>query len=263
MSPSPPLSRPPDLLAGFISVHPDPGLPELVMAGEQWGHGGQFIGEHRHEVWEFYHQVSGESRWRVPGKNWKLAPGSLLAVPPGVSHRMDAPQPEEHHYYFAAIDPEAVRKRHPELPDVFRGRTAWMRENAHAVAPVFATLVREVSLLKEARGLGLRLAVDALLLEIARTAGSRAAPLSATLAWHPGVERAVGVIRQNPGQSLTVASLARARELVESSNLPLTQMAHELGFASSQHLSGAFREAFGCPPRTWKMRSGQSRKSSN
>jgi transcriptional regulator GlxA family with amidase domain len=163
------------------------------------------------------------------------------------------------------------------------------------VAPVFATLVREVSLLKEARGLGLRLAVDALLLEIARTAGSRAAPLSATLAWHPGVERAVGVIRQNPGQSLTVASLARlaglsaghltelfkahvgctphrfilqcrlerARELVESSNLPLTQMAHELGFASSQHLSGAFREAFGCPPRTWKMRSGQSRKSSN
>jgi AraC-like DNA-binding protein len=282
------LSRSPELLAGFIAVRPEPEVPELVMVGEQWGAGGQFIGEHTHDIWEFYYQVSGESVWRVRSEEWALQTGGLMVMPPGVPHRMAKRQEKDHHYYFVGVDVSQVTTRLKALPDVFRGSTALRCDAMLGVAPAFAALVREVSLIKSARPLGLRISLDMLVLEVGRAmeslrSGERP---ERAFAWHPGVERAVGMIRQDPGRDWSVEALARlaglseghltelfkthvgcaphqfilqtrlerVRELVEESDLSLTQMAMELGFSSSQHLSSAFRKQFGRAPRTLRKR---------
>jgi AraC-like DNA-binding protein len=279
MKQAPLLSRPADLLAGFITVRPEAEVPELVMAGEQWAPGGQFIAKHWHPVWEFYLQVEGVSLWRVDNRTHRLRPGTLLAVAPRVPHLMSRRQVAGHHYYFAAIDVRACRTRVPGLPHPLSPDRAIVVSGATGVARAFAALVREVALVQPWRSLGLRLAVDSLVLETWRAISQPALPPRAT-GWHPGVERVVTLVQQQPGRPWNVRALARlaglseghltarftadvgttphrfvlktrlerARDGLEHSDVSLTQLAQDLGFASSQHLSTAFRRAYGHPP---------------
>jgi AraC-like DNA-binding protein len=279
MKSEPQLSRPADLLAGFIAVRPDPGVPELVMAGEQWAPGGQFIAEHSHPVWEFYLQVDGDSAWRADHRTHRLRPGTLLVVAPNVAHRMSRRQAAGHHYYFAAIDLRACRARIPDLPHPLAPDRVTVLAGANGPARAFATLVREVTLVQPSRPIGLRLAVDSLVLETWRILSYPNSPPRA-IGWHPGVERVVTLVQQQPGRAWNVRALARlaglseghlterfvtdvgttphrfvlqtrlerARDSLEHSDVSVTQLAQDLGFASSQHLATAFHRRFGRSP---------------
>ncbi len=48
--------------------------------------------------------------------------------------------------------------------------------------------------------------------------------------------------------------LEKAKALLTSTDLPITQIAFDLGFCASQHFSGHFKRAFGQTPKAWRKK---------
>jgi hypothetical protein len=69
--------RPQGLLAGFIATTPESAVSELVHIGEQWAPSTFLIPDHAHDVWEFYMQIGGESRWDAEGETYILKAGDF------------------------------------------------------------------------------------------------------------------------------------------------------------------------------------------
>ena len=270
-------SGPPELLAGFHAYGPDPDVPELDHAGEQWASRRLLIPTHVHPVWEFYAQVSGESCWDGPDSSYLLRPGDFFAVPPDVPHRMhDRPQ-DRHHFFFAAIDLDVVLARLPDVAPLWREEVICV-VGAASLLPPFRHLIREISLSLPHRAAGLRLALDGLVLESSRLLGATPgeAALSLTLR-HPAVRRAKDVLDGEPGRAWRLADLAQtagvlpnhlvecftrevgvsprryllgvrvrmAQEMLTGSDVGVTDLALELGFASGQHFAATFKRLTG------------------
>jgi hypothetical protein len=51
-------------VSGFDATNPDPDVPEVAHAGEQWLPMHYPIGVHSHEVFEFSFQIDGVSSWQ-------------------------------------------------------------------------------------------------------------------------------------------------------------------------------------------------------
>jgi AraC family transcriptional regulator len=276
--------RPRGLLAGFHAQEPESAVPELVHIGEQWAPGAFYIKEHAHEVWEFYVQVSGESLWDAPpsqGKSrrdatYELRPGCFFAVAPGVRHKMHDHAPGKHHFYFAAVNLDEVLARHAPLRELWHGRRVVFCENGENLIAPFRQLVREVSLEMPQRALGIRLALDGLVLEASRLL-DESSTHNAPMLGHPAVARVKQLLDSQPQRNWTLKELAhetglspnhlaerfadeigvpprryllqrrieRAQELLRLSDIPVTDLAMELGFSSSQHFASAFRKTTG------------------
>lgn len=67
--------------------------------------------------------------------------------------------------------------------------------------------------------------------------------------------------RMGPGRYLTEVRLARARDLLERSRLPLAAVAQSCGFASADYLGAAFRRATGTTPLRWRQHRAPSGRS--
>lgn len=278
------ISHPKGILAGFHFHKPEPAVTELIFCGEYWAMPEWFIGEHEHEVWELYFQLDGVSEWAGPNQTYRLQPGSFLAVAPNVRHRMSKPARQKHHFFYAAIDLAAVFRRNPSLRDLWRGHTLVYRPNVESVAAPFRQLVREVTLAQSHRPAGLRLALDALVLEATRaltTAGGRS-----FVGAHPAVVRVKELLDHQcqrawrladlarvaglspthlaelftrdvglpPRQYLLQVRIERAKQYLPQKTIPITTLALELGFSSSQHFAAVFRRLTGTTPREYARR---------
>ncbi|MEI6083526.1 MAG: AraC family transcriptional regulator [Verrucomicrobiota bacterium] len=273
------ITHPKGVLAGFHFDKPGADVPELIFCGEHWAMPEWFIGNHRHEVWEFYFQLDGGSDWAGPKQSYRLQAGGFLAVGPRVVHRMVDRSRQKHHFYYAALDLELVFKRQPSLRAAWTGQTLLYRPNAESVGAPFQQLVREVTLAHAHRSAGLRLAVDALVLEATRSlaavggrslVGAHSAVVRvkelldhqyqqswrlADLARVAGLSpthlaelftRDVGV---PPRQYLLQVRVERAKHYLALKTIPITTLALELGFSSSQHFAATFKRLTGKSPR--------------
>lgn len=284
--PPPKFQRPRNLLAGFHAEYPDPAVPELVHAGEQWAASDFRILEHAHEVWEFYLQLEGGSEWQGPRGRYSLAPGAFFAAPPGVVHYLAAVPSAKFHFYYAALALEPVFTRLPELAEPWREREIrCVAGGASAMAP-FRQLIREITVPLEHRGPALRLAVDSLVLEATRLIENQgvASPPRSLVTLHPAVLRAREILDREPQKNWRLAELAnmaglspthlaecftreiglsphqyllatrleRAKAALRESDVPVTELALDLGFSSSQHFAAAFRKHTGTTPRAWR-----------
>lgn len=279
------ISHPSDLLAGFIAVRPSAAVPELIMAGQQWGPRGQRIARHAHDVWEFYYQARGVSRWKTTVRAITLEPGGLFAVPPGMQHEMTAVEGDEHEYFFAALELLPALRRLGLSPEASPPPRLAVIPAAHAAGEAFRALVREISLARPLRDVGLRLALDGLALEVLRWLKHPREESSLT-GMHPAVERAARLMEQDLAKNWRLETLAklsgvsaghlgvlfrremgtspidfllekrmeRARQLLQQGRLSVTRIAQDLGFSSSQHFAGIFRQRHGCAPTAFRCR---------
>ena len=274
------LSRPSGLRAGFHADVHDP-VSGLVHAGEQWVPEQFLIEPHDHPVWEIYLQLHGITHWVAGAESYVLQPGHLFAVPPNLEHHL-AGRSGNHHFYFAALDLEPVVRRQPALAMSWP-KTVVHRE-AGELAYAFAQLVRELTTRYEYAETGLALAVDHLVLAVARSMTPTAVP---QLAMHPAVrtvkrlldqefherwtlqqladrvglapsylaELFVDQLGQPPHRYLNERRIDRARQLLETSDVTITALALSLGFSSSQHFARVFRQLAGVTPTGYRSSS--------
>ena len=278
------ISFPTALVAGFHAERPFADFPELVHAGEQWAPPSFDIPEHSHDVWELFYQIDGTSRWEAEGVTFDLEPHSFFAAPPNLLHRMGGRPKAKHHFFFAAIDFDALHDRLPiAFPDWPRSQAVHLAR-ADTIYSPFRRLIREVTADLPQASTGVYLALSSLVLEIHRIEArsrsglgnlslgdgdnairhSAVARVKAAMDAEPGgrwslqemsdraglspayfVERFTRDVGIAPHQYLMSIRIARAKELLGQTDLPITILALDLGFASSQHFAATFKRYTG------------------
>lgn len=273
---------PEGVLAGF-HAEPRDAASGLVHGGESWAGPAYAIRPHTHRAWEIYVQAHGSTRWSVAGDEVSLDEGALLAVAPRVPHALVG-RPGRHHFFYAAVSLDVVAARVPETV------AAWPRGAAYAVLPRAGSLhaplrllMRELASRLPLSREGLRAAVDAVVVETARVFGTsgRGAP---ALALHPAAQRARDLLDERFAEPWTVAALARectvspshlfevftravglppmrylqerriarAAELLATTDLPVVDVATATGFGSATHFGRVFKAAVRRTPRDYR-----------
>mgnify|MGYP001038263203 CR=1 FL=1 len=57
-----------------------------------------------------------------------------------------------------------------------------------------------------------------------------------------------------PYHYVLACRLEEAKQRLDQTNAPITQIAFDLGFCASQHFSSHFKRAFGVTPNAWRKR---------
>lgn len=274
-------------LRGFAANLLQVGVPGLHHAGEGRAPTTWLIRSHRHPVWELYYQVSGRAtRWRVEEEVLVVPAGGLLAVQPETEHAMAAAAEEPYHFYYAALDTEALLGDEPDVLEVWRRRQPHLVAEAGTIVPAFQAFLSEVTTSQPFRRSGLRHTAVRLLVEAARLFG--AGRRRRSLALHPAVARAQRLLEQDLEGGLSLPELARrvdlspayltqlfirqlgegpvryrlrarverALLLLGETDLSITEIAAELGFSSAQHFATVFRQRVGATPRAWRRLHG-------
>lgn len=132
-----------------------------------------------------------------------------------------------------------------EIFDDARDALGWLGQDAD-VARELDAIVRESTgrsgLLARLRALLREHLLDTDLAEAARRLGVSERTLQRRLA-----EEDTSFVAE-----LLAARLAEAQRRMRESDAPLATIAFETGFSSQQHLSSAFKRAFGCTPSAWR-----------
>lgn len=275
--------RPKGVVAGFHAENPNREVPELVQIGEQWLSADHMVPVHTHTVWEFHLQISGESRWSGLGQTYTLMAGYFLAVPPNIRHQMHEKSKIKHHFFFVVFDFSPVVQRHPKLEKFWRQKLIVVIPRAESLMAPFRQLIHEVAISHPLPALGLRLTLDHLVLEASRLFLNRKTP-SSLVAVHPAVLRAKERLEKEPSRRWTLSNLSqvsglsachlaerftrdvgipphqyllqmrieRAKEMLRQSDLPITDLALEMGFSSSQHFASAFKRLTGVTPQHYR-----------
>ena len=277
----------PGVLSGF-HVEGDPSGADsgLLHGGESWASTAYFVDAHMHAGWEVYLQAYGRSRWRAGHRTVELLPGHVLAVPPGIRHAMTDRPAARHHFFYAGFDLDRVARRHGALRLAWEGAGVLHEPDGTALDAPFRRLVRELGHELPLPEVGVATALDALVLEATRLlrAPSGHALLGTV---HPAVARARALLDSRYPERWSMALLAhevglstahltevfarevgvppmrylverrveRAAELLRGTDLPVTAIALELGFASSSHFSRVFKQLAQVPPRDFRRAS--------
>ena len=276
----------PGVLSGFhVEGDPSGAGTGLLHGGESWVSTSYFVDAHRHAGWEVYLQSSGRTSWRAAGQDLELLPGHVLAVPPGTVHEMVDRPSARHHFLYAGFDLSGVARRHPGLQTAWQDAPLLHEADGRALEAPFRRLVRELAHDFPLADVGVATSLDVLVLEatrLLRAPGGRV-HLSAV---HPAVARARSLLDDRCTDPWTVPGLARAvdlspghlaevftrevgvpphrylverrveraTELLAGTDLPLTAIAYELGFASSSHFSRVFKSLVRATPRDYRRR---------
>lgn len=256
----------------------------LLHAGENWVGDRYVVADHEHRGWELFLQLHGASRWEVGGYDLHLAPGWLVAVPPGTRHRTEprARTGGRHHFAYAAFDADVVGRRRPALAGIWPGRTLWTAQGAALTAP-FRALIREVGEQRRHGDVALEAALDLLVVEAARCllgddparprmprspvvaqarrllddAYDRPWRLS-ELAAACAVSRArlaelfTAEVGQPPYAYLLERRVERAAELLRTTTRSVAEVAAEVGFSSHAQLGRTFARVLGMTPSEWR-----------
>jgi AraC-like DNA-binding protein len=270
--------RPEGLLAGYHAESPVPGVPEIEHFGEQWAPRSYRIGFHEHNTWELYLQLKGETVWDALGRGHRIAPLGLLAMPPGVLHRLHTPD-SPHHFFYLAVEVSAVLADQPDILSAWRAKHILTTANGQTMLAPFQTLAREATLDLPYRAVGALSALRHLLIEASRLFSTKR-PASNLFPLHPAVMRARDLMDGQPERNWSLAELAaranvsaahlgerfreqivvsprqyliqvrvdRAINRLRDSELSITQIALDFGFSSSQHLATTIRKRTGKSP---------------
>lgn len=271
--------RPRRVLAGFQAAFDDDPQAPLRQAGEQWLPQDRQINSHANDGWELLYQAKGWTDWKLGRHRFRVPTGGFYLIAPGVRHALLRCGGEDIHIYYTVFEPQ--RCLAPEDQFLLRD---WPRQfhvggESHSLAAPFQALMREVTL-ERGHHTGLRIQLAALCIEVHRLLGAKPTRLrEASLhpaAWrarecltnHPGhawrldelaalagvsVPHLIEIFRaefsETPMQYLRRQRLNRARALLRGGEWPITRIALETGFASSQHFASACRAHFGCSPK--------------
>jgi AraC-like DNA-binding protein len=267
--------RPKGALAGFYVFQG--GSPGVVLreGGELWTPREWPIRWHRNPCWELYYQRKGRSEWAIGRTRFTVPAGGYYLIAPQVRHRVVEFQ-DEAHFFFAVFDPGRLgRGCGRNWPESHR-----YGGGAHALETPFRGLMREITLSNRDKERGIRIYLTALCLEVDRLLSGHPPSIESLIEAHPAASRArellvsqperpwkldelaalsgvsiphlIELFRRDfgrtPRQFLLAYRIEKANELLQSTDRSVTEIAMELGFASSQHFANCFRRHAGRTP---------------
>ncbi len=268
--------RPKGVLSGYSSIESGESGSVVLEAGEHWVARDWKIGRHANAGWEIFYQPAGVSQWRCGAKRFEVPPGGFYLIAPRVAHELLEFRGSEAHYFFAVLRPGGLAgKRNLDWP-----RPCVWGSNAFALETPFRGLIRELTLAGADKVQGLNCYAAALGLEISRLL-ARNEQIEPALRLHPSVVRACELFEEHPAERWRLDELAslcavsvphlislfrrdtgqtprqyllrrrieRAAAMLQNKERPVTEIAHELGFSSSQHFATAYRKLRGKPAR--------------
>ncbi len=267
-------------------LEPHPELPELPAIGwsRQNAAIGNILASHEHaQAFELVLVASGRLHWWVENERLTLSSGTLVCTRPGENHgSVDRIlEPSEILWAQFRLDLNnafglgyAARKEVDSLlrnasrtgmaTDHQRRHMTGMLEEIHRPQPRF-WLIRAMAV--------------CFMTEAAEALTEPAMPEP-----DPRIRAAIEHLRQNLGEKIAIPALAktvglseswfhqlfrqgtglsaadwisrerieRAKDLLGNSELSVTEIAHELGFSSSQYFATSFRKQTGVPPSSWR-----------
>ena len=262
---------------GFHAIELREIVPEVVDLGEHWETPGSLEEAHQHGYWELGYAVQGTSELHLGGgRRFHLSAGSFWSVTAGTDHWLRQGPEARHHRLFLGLQLPVMVARHSEwnLRDILRDVV--VLHEVYQFEQLFSRIVTEGATRSRYQTAALRLGVDALLLEIVRagTGGNRE---TAKVAVHRAVSRALNLLqtrfrenwslerlasesglsrarlaqlfRQQIGTSIHKAlnkvRVEHAQTLLRDSDLSISQIAADCGFATSQHFARIFRQLIG------------------
>lgn len=192
----------------------------------------------------------------------------------------------------STLPPWILKTAGSELPRIdlswADGQTCIHIPDAYSLMAPFAQLARELTNDLPQSDVGVLLAVEHLLLEVSRLRdpAGRGRLLSSR---HPAVSRACELLEQHPESRWSLERLAsevglspnylaqlfsrevgspphsylaeqrirRAKDVLARTDVPITALAYELGFSSSQHFARVFKAQTGCSARVYRQTSRQ------
>lgn len=272
--------------SGYVVWDPEPTLPELKHAGEEWAFPEWATSIHSHPFHELHLQLTGSTEWETADGALTVERNMLVGIAPHIRHKMRPLGPRAHHFIYCSLDIATVLRRF-NLPGdhPFFTRPSFLIQNAEELVAPFTTLSREIRQRRTSRRELIELCIGSIALmlhRVATTEGEEEPPdepfdplLIARmkrfigehlnervsieqLAQHLNVSRSTlfEVTRRELGKSPAAyqmeCRMEVARKMLQTAGLPLTQIAHELGFNSSQHFSTAFRKLFGQTPSQYR-----------
>jgi AraC family transcriptional regulator, arabinose operon regulatory protein len=278
------ISRDPEVVAGFTFEQPFAGLWGVTHCGEALCSRQHLVPMHTHNGIEVMYLVFGDVTWRVDHKTVKQSAGELCIIGPHIPHGTSPkyPHPRFKALYAGlnlnALGPTGQSLRQclrdnpmhhlgalPEAEAVLRGifQRAMATDSADQRVPgklveLLIALLEErlrtgsdrsgsrrvfsLPIQKAIHYLGLHLYCRVPVSELARVAHLGESHFSVVF------RREVGL---PPSAYHRQLRLEAAREALGTPDASVAQIACDLGFSSSQHLSALFKSAFGCTLRQY------------
>jgi AraC family transcriptional regulator len=261
---------------GFRAIELNQSVPEVVHLGEHWESPGSGEEEHQHRYWELGYAAEGTSELYVDGRRFHLNAGSFWSVTAGTDHWLRQGPEATHHRLLVGLQLAAIVARHSGWSLRKLSREVVVLHEVYQFEKLFARIITEGATASHYQAAGLRLGVDALLLEIVRV-GTDGDRRGANAVMHPAVSRALNLLQTRFRESWSLERLAsesgmsRARlaqlfrrqvgtsihkvlnkirveygqMLLKDSELSISQIATDCGFATSQHFARIFRQLTG------------------
>ncbi len=276
------LSQPSKFLAGFLADD-EPGDPAWFFGAlEAWVPRNMHVQEHKTPCFEYHAQIQGGTRWRFGKQILEVTAGQAILVPPGVRHHLAEFTEEQTHHFALGLLPDRF---YPKLEGIHtavwaeRPRVFALTASARELIHLF---VREMTQQSPFRIAAMEAAVRILSIEIHRAVTEPAPPGREIL--HPSVAQAKQLIddhpeadwpidqlakavrisprhlsslfkkelRQTPHDYLLEKRIERACRLLKDTQIPITDIALDCGFSSSQNFATAFRTRIGQSPSVYR-----------
>ncbi len=278
------LSQPSKFLAGFLADD-EPGDPAWFFGAlEAWVPRNMHVQEHSTPCFEYHAQIQGGTRWRFGKKILEVKAGQAILIPPGVRHHLAEFTEEQTHHFALGLLPDRF---YPKLEGIHtavwaeRPRVFALTASAQELIHLF---VREMTQKSPFRAMAIEAAARILSIEIHRAVTDPAPAGQEVL--HPAVAQAKQLVdahpeadwpidqlakavrisprhlsslfkkelRKTPHDYLLEKRIALAGRLLKDTQVPITDIALDCGFSSSQNFATAFRRKTGLSPSGFRKR---------
>jgi AraC-like DNA-binding protein len=265
------------VIYGFHAIELNQIVPEVIDFGDHRESPGSQEEGHQHRYWEFGYIAEGTSELHVVGgRRFNLSAGSFWSVTAGTNHWLRQGPEARHHRLVVGLHLPIIVARHSEWN--LRGllREVVVLHEVYQLEQLFSRIITEGATPSNYQAAALRLGVDALFLEIVR-AGTDGKRRAANAVMHPAVSRALSLLqtryrenwslerlasesgisrarlaqlfRRQVGSSIHKALIKirveHAQILLKDSDLSISEIAGDCGFATSQHFARIFRQSTG------------------
>lgn len=262
--------------SGFMATTEARDELPFSQAGEVWAPGQWSVVWHTNPGWELYIQAKGESWWQVGEETHHIRENGAYLIREGTRHRLKRMSPGGVHFFWVVFPGGSV-------PSSLLSARCWSRpctivSGAHDMLLPMQGLIRETAIKEHWQAEACGWYLSALFAAFARR--SENLSFEHHLGRHPAAERAQRLLEsrlehpwrlgelarlagvsaphlveifsaeygQTPMRALSQLRLAEARRRLRETEATVTDIAHELGFSSSQHLARLFRARYRLTP---------------